>query len=328
MRLIRDLFLLAVAAAVSYLVLLHRTEEPPAAPEGTSPTPVELTVAPSVEEEPVPPVAEDPPPPPPPEPPDLVERAGEPPVETPPEPRETAATSPPPAPESGTPEGEENGPGDAANPAPEEPVPAPPTAEEEAERLREEIRGLAASAELRHEATEELAGRARRGFRTVFLCAARDQLAIARWFDEALVLVPRAGLDPDHPYHYRLETHEPARVVRVAEAAPLARFRQYRDLFAFPYGTLPGPLRDLRRSVFNRGDVYLFAALVPPSEWAVVIARRRAALRTYNARRSGPPRTLDDVRRVTMRYVPLAGGGFDIRVAQILFADGTHWTRN
>ena len=308
MRLIRNLVLLAVATGVSYLVLLHRPEQAPAAPEGTPLTPIELTLAPSIEEPPPAEPAEEPPPPPP-EPPELVERA------------EETPTSPPEPPEPAAPEG--------PAPEPAEPAePKAPTEADEAERLRDEVLAFAASKELRHEATEELSGRARRGFRTVFLCAARDQLAIARWFGEAVVLVPRAGLDPARPHHFRLELRDRPRVTRVDEAAPLARFRQYRDLFAFSYGTLPGPLRDLRRSVFNRGDVYLFAALVPPSEWAVVIARRRSALRAYNAQRPASPRTIEDVRRFTLRYVPLHGGGFDIRVAQILFADGTHWTHD
>jgi hypothetical protein len=170
-------------------------------------------------------------------------------------------------------------------------------------------------------------GEARRGFRTVFLCAGRDQLAIARFFGEPLVLVPRAGLDPERPYFFRIEAGPAPRVVRVDQAAPLSAFRQYRDLFAFPYDTLPEAVRRLRRSVPDRQEVYLFAALIPPAEWAVVIARREAALSEFNRLHRGHPRTMEEVRRVTMRYAPLPGGGFDVRVTQILFSDGTHWTK-
>ncbi len=129
--------------------------------------------------------------------------------------------------------------------------------------------------------------------------------------------MPRAGLDPQRPHYFRLRAG--SEIEEVKERPPLERFRQYRNLFAFPYDDLPSALRRLRRAVPNRGDVYLFAALIPASEWAVVITRRAAAL-------ADAGRSLDDVRRVTMRYVALPGGGFDIRVAEIRFTDGTRWT--
>ena len=75
--------------------------------------------------------------------------------------------------------------------------------------------------------------------------------------------------------------------------------------------------------MFVRGDVYLFAALLPPREWGLVIVRRNAALADYNRGHSGPERTHDDVRSFTMRYVRLPGDAFDIRVARIDFDDGT-----
>ena len=125
--------------------------------------------------------------------------------------------------------------------------------------------------------------------------------------------------------YYRLDPHRPSQVETVREALPLRRYRQYRNLFAFPYESLPEPLRTLRRRVFVRGDIYLFAALIPVREWALVIARREGALLARNRSRGGAPRTLEDVRRFTMRYVPLAGDAYDIRVTEIHFADGERW---
>ena len=77
----------------------------------------------------------------------------------------------------------------------------------------------------------------------------------------------------------------------------------------------------------KRGAIFLFAALIPPSEWAVVMARRAAALEAC-AREQGKARRLEDLRRVEMRYVALPGGGFDIAVKQLVFADGTRWTQH
>ena len=46
------------------------------------------------------------------------------------------------------------------------------------------------------QATKEVSGKSRKGFRTTFLCSAGDQVDIARYFGEPVVLVPRAGLRP------------------------------------------------------------------------------------------------------------------------------------
>ena len=188
-----------------------------------------------------------------------------------------------------------------------------------------ELAKIEDSPELMERATEEVSGKSRKGFRTTFLCSARDQLAIARYFGEPVVLVPRAGLRPGKEHYHRLVMNGEPKIEEVRAPAPLTQYRQYRDLFAFGYESLPAPLRELRRRVFVRGDVYLFAALIPPREWGLVITRRDAALAQYNRRRPGAPRTHDDVRGFTMRYVRLSGDAFDIRVDKIRFADGTTW---
>jgi hypothetical protein len=173
------------------------------------------------------------------------------------------------------------------------------------------------------QATKEVSGESRKGFLTTFLCSAGDQLDIARYFGEPIVLVPRAGLRPGREYYHRLSLDGDPAIEEVRGPAPLTKYRQYRDLFAFSYESLPPPLRELRRRVFVRGDVYLFAALIPPREWGLVIVRRDAALAEINRGRKGAERTHDDVKMFTMRYVRLPGSAFDIRVARISFDDGT-----
>ncbi|MEM8882848.1 MAG: hypothetical protein AAGD14_02120, partial [Planctomycetota bacterium] len=192
------------------------------------------------------------------------------------------------------------------------------------ERVRREISEIQSSPEKIEEAAAEVSGRTRRGFRTVFYSSAEDQLAIARFFGEPVVLVPRKGLDPRNHFYYRVDGASFDKIVRVNEKPPTNRFRQYRDLSSYEYAELPGMMRALRRRVPVRSDIYLFASLIPPSEWAVVIARRQAALATCQQQLSGA-RSLQDLRRVEMRYVPLSGGGFDIEVKQLVFADGTRW---
>jgi len=222
----------------------------------------------------------------------------------------SVAPPPPPPPEAGTPDG-----------APEE-AETEESAEAARDRsIRSELETITKSKDLMRRAGAEVSGRTRRGFGTTFLCSARDQLAIARYFGEPVILVPRAGLDPKNGHYYRLDLGRNA-IEELRKAPPLSRYRQYRDLFAFSYESLPTPLRDLRRRVFVRGDVYLFAALIPAREWGLVIVRREAALASSNRDRT-TPRTLDDVRGVTMRYERLAGGAFDIRVKEIQFADGS-----
>jgi hypothetical protein len=307
--LFRLVFLLVLSLALSYWFLLYKPGAAwlPVAGEGADepqPLPIALNVAPEVEQ-PLPPA--DPAPPPTPEKATATE-----PVKEKPQERPDA--------ESGVHDGDEQG-------------EAPKTAESEAERTREEVNEFARDKALLDAAASELSGKARRGFTTTFSLKrdmrlrGEELLAVARHFEEPVVLVPKSGLDPDNPHYYRLELGDKPQVVRVDAKPPLERFRQTHNLFKlFPdYRDLPGPLRQLRRTVPNRGDVYLFASLIPPSEWAVVIGRRAQALSAYNRRRPGPARTLDDVKRVRMDYVALEGGGYDIRVDRIFFADGSSY---
>jgi len=174
--------------------------------------------------------------------------------------------------------------------------------------------------ELLASARSELSGEVRKGFSTVFVTAPEDQVAIARFFGEELVLVPRAAMDPEatDSAWFRVSDSPAARIEHVRGHPPLARYRQYRDLFDYEYARLPGPLRDLRRSVLLRSEVYLFAALIPPGEWAAVIGRRREALE-----RSG--RAAADVRRFVVRYDRQGEGTYDIAVQEIVFQDGTRF---
>ena len=144
--------------------------------------------------------------------------------------------------------------------------------------------------------------------------------------EQPVVLVPRSGLDPRAGHYHRLSPGAMTEVETVRKSPPLERYRQYRDLFVFPYESLPTPLRELRRQVFVRGDVYLFAVLIPATEWGLVISRREAALAHYNRGRPGEPRSLGDVRRFTLRYLRLPGNAFDLQVTEILFADGERWS--
>ncbi len=202
------------------------------------------------------------------------------------------AQSPPP-PERGTPEGKEAGSAQAAPHA------------------------LMRDQELLARAQLEASGEARLGFETVLLAAAEDQLDIARFFGEELVLVPRSAIDQDNtdPRYFRLTGGERPVVKQVRGRPPLPAYRQYRDLFDYEYARLPAPLRALRRSVLVRSEVYLFSALIPVAEWAVVIARRQAALA-----RAG--RELGEARRFTLRYRRLPDNAFDVEVREILFQDG------
>lgn len=176
---------------------------------------------------------------------------------------------------------------------------------------------LMADAELLATASKEVAEEVRRGFVTVMLAAPEDQLEIARFFGEELVLVPRRVLDAgtERPAYFHIASDGPPVVDRVASRPALERFRQYRDLFDYEYGRLPEPLRELRRSVLSRSEIYLFAALIPAREWALVVGRRSELLA-----RAG--RDLSQVRRFVVRYVRRPGGGFDLRAEEIVFADG------
>ncbi len=266
------------------------------------------------------------------------------------EPAPEASAPAPPPPELGAPEGEEppgfapaaaevDPPAQAADDAvareetvveeqPEEPVEtaakleAPPA--EDAERAPEPSRGsveaLMRDPGLLAEARAEFVRGHSKGFATVLLAAPEDQLAIARFFGEELVLVPRRALDPDaeDPGYFRMTGSGEPRVEAVEGAPPLERFRQYRDLFDYEYSRLPSPLRDLRRSVLARGEIYLFAALLSAEEWALVIARRQEALALAG-------RELADVRRFILRYLHRPEDGFDLAVDEIVFADGTRF---
>lgn len=248
-------------------------------------------------------------------------------------PRQEARTEPaaspepaPPPPELGTPEGEE----EAAPAAPEpdesepeeseaepEPADAEPEESEPVEDAEPTPEELMSDPELLATAERELTGQASRGFATVLVASPEEQLAIAEHYGEEVVLVPRRALDPEaeQPVWYRLSNEDPPRVERVEGKPPLASHRQYRDLFEYEYGRLPAPLRELRRSVLSRDEIYLFAALIPSREWALFVARRREALEQAG-------REEDEVRRFVLRYRSGDGGAYDLSVEEIVFADG------
>lgn len=181
---------------------------------------------------------------------------------------------------------------------------------------------LASDPDLLAAAHVELSGEADVGFSTVLHSEAANQLDIARAFGEEVVLVPRAALDPEAahpPTWYRiapdsLRSGRP-RVEEVSGPPPTERYRRYRDLFPFEYSRLPSALRELRSSTVRRSDVFVFAALIPPSEWAVVIGRRRAALDALGL-------TEEDVEQFVLQYVRLSGGEIDILVDRVITADG------
>lgn len=176
---------------------------------------------------------------------------------------------------------------------------------------------LANDEELLDIAAQELAGTAKLGFSTALHSLPEDQLDIAKAFGEVLVLVPRAALDPDAEgvVSYRLDVSGTPRIVEVAGRPPLERYRQYRDLFHYEFKRLPRPLRTLRNSVVRRDQVYLFAALIPVEEWAIVVGRRREAVLALGVEES-------DVERYVLRYVRLAGGRFDFSVDEVTLVDG------
>jgi len=190
----------------------------------------------------------------------------------------------------------------------------PPPAKKAEGRTFEACRQDAA---LMAQARSELAEGSRKGLTTVLLAAPEDQLEIARFFGEELVLVPKTTLDASAaPRYFRLADAGSRGVETVPSAPPLEGHRQYRDLFDYEYARLPAALRDLRRSVPAREDVFLFAALLSPPEWALVIARRQEALA-----RAG--RDLSSVRQFVLRYAREPRGGFDLRVVEIVFSDGS-----
>jgi len=327
MSFLRGLLYLAVSAFVSWHVLLRAPTE-----TATKPTPVrrvELAVAPKIEEppaeEPKPEEerpADTPPPPPPPAPPtpDTQEPPAQPePIEEKPESEPTPTDTPPEA-EAGSPDGDDEA--EETEPVAEEPEVAPE------EQIRREIQNIASSQRRVEDARKELVGPARRGFTTEFDTATRDQLAIARFYGEQILLIPRKGLDPANHHYFVIDAARSFETRRV-NGVPPSNFRQVRDLLDrdIRYSSLPAPLKTLRRQVTLSSEIFLFAAPIPPREWAIVMARRAAALERCNAELGGPTRTLKNLRRVKMRYVPLKGGGFDIQVKEFVFADGSRWTQ-
>ena len=224
------------------------------------------------------------------------------PVAADPEVEEPEAQAPPP--EKGTPEGNE------------ESETASPIAAEEAS-VREVLEFME-NTELLRAAELEVSGESRQGFETVLVAAPGEQLAIARAFGEEVVLIPKSAIDPaaERPSYFRVG---PSGAVETVAGRPeLTQFRQYRDLFDYEYSLLPEPIRTLRRSVLSRSEVFLFAALIPAPEWAVVIGRRRSAL-------SASGRELSEVRRFTLSYVLRPNGHFDFVVDEIRFQDGTRF---
>jgi hypothetical protein len=220
------------------------------------------------------------------------------------EPPDAAELAPPP-PEAGDPEGD----AEALEAAP------PDTSEEASPE------GMMQNERLLESAERELAGEARLGFSTVLIAAPEDQIAIAHYFGEELVLVPKSALDEsaERRGYFRLSPGAGQEVESVSGAPRLEQYRQYRDLFDYEYARLPAPLRALRRSVLSRGEIYLFAALIPLREWALVVGRREEAL-------AQSTRSAAEVRRFTLRYEHGAAGGFDVRVREILFTDGRRFT--
>ena len=313
MTLLRNLVLLAVSLVLSYWLLLYEEGEPlipRPKPQKRSET---LAVAPKVKEREQKKQAVMPLPPPPSNDSDEKKPEKEPEKKPDPAPKPAAKPegAPPPPPEKGDPDAK----GDEGDAVKE-------SKEAEAARIREEIRAISGSKKLLGAARDELAGKTRHGFTQQLLSVPEDAVAQARFFGEQILLIPKAGT-----HYFRLELEPAVKVVRVEGSPPLAQVARHRDyLKNYRYEDLSAPLRALRRMEPNRSQIWLFGATIPPREWALVVARRQAALEQYN-KETGKTETLDSVRHVLMRYVPLHGGGFDIRVVELRFADGTRWTR-
>ena len=169
-------------------------------------------------------------------------------------------------------------------------------------------------------ARDELSGESSQGFETILLASTEQQLEIARFFDEELVMIPKGFLDEsdDDPHYFRLSADPAPKVERVKGRPALESYRQYRDFFDYDYSRLPAPIRELRRSVLDRKDIYLFGALISAKEWAVVIARRREALASSGRRAS-------EVRQYTLRYIRQSSNRIDVVVEEILFTDGERY---
>lgn len=311
MRFLGNLFLLAVATVLSYFFLLYK----PGAPLVPAPEPERtdtLAVAPEVKPRRSEPEAVKADPPPKPQPHSMPELPPQPETPAPePEKKEPEFDPEPPA-ERGDPKGEEKGDSFAE-------------AEKDAQRVRNELKEIGRSKALLDKANKELSGKSKRGFETIIKTRSEEIIELARAFGGRILLIPKAGLNPKAHYFYELDVTGTPKVVKVTGEAP-PTLSKTRNLLRFEYRQLSAPLRVLRRTVPNRGDIYQFVAIIPAREWAVVIARRNASLDLYN-RTQAEKKTFDDVRAVEMDYVPLAGGGFDVRVLGFRFADGTRWQR-
>ncbi len=333
-RLFRETALLSIAAALSWFVLLAGPERP-AGSAAPRPLPLELAVVPvsptsaasgETQEVALPTVQERP------------ESAEDSPAVEPEDPaqeelaREELAQE---APDQEAPApaelGAVDGRGDAAptataDSAPAEPAETPLDAEAFAgevaadsaasseERSTARVRELLGDQELLDAARAEWNGDVRAGFQTTLLAAPEEQLDIARAFGEELVLIPRDALVEGGSRWFRLDLS--SGTVRSVDGAPPTGYRQYRDLLDYEYERLPAALRDLRKSVLARNEIFVFGALIPLREWGLVVARRREALE-----RTGRP--LEDVKRFVVHYRPLAPGSYDFEVHEIVFADGT-----
>lgn len=202
---------------------------------------------------------------------------------------------------------------------PSEPADDPQDVADAATPARPSAADLSADEELNEAAARELSGaEAALGFSTVLLSSPEDQLDIARAFGERVVLVPKAAFtdDPEaRSFELSFQGRRDPRVVSMPGRPDLEHSRQYRDLFAYDFQRLSPKLRELRRSVIRRDEVFLFAALIPASEWAIVIGRRREAC----AAASVDP---DEVERYVLRYVRDGRGGFDFLVEELELASG------
>jgi hypothetical protein len=181
---------------------------------------------------------------------------------------------------------------------------------------------LARSSELLAVAEAELGGaEVALGFSTTLISEPEQQLAIARAFGEEIVLVPKeALLEDSDALSFRLRPGRSLQMETLQGLPDLQRSRQHRDLFAYDLGRLPKEIRALRRNVIRRDEVFLFAALIPASEWAIVIGRRREAVQAAAVPES-------DVERYVLRYVPLPRGGFDFLVEEIHLVGGERLRR-
>lgn len=335
---LRSLGLLTTSGVISWFLFLYEAEPRVQMPQAVRPAIPEISLAPLVEER-----AEE-------RPAAAAEAAPPTPTPTPvpvpipvpdatPAPREQA----PPPPERGAPEGTEEGEGvgkSDSEPDSESETDSDSETESDTETDSEtdsdsdsdsdsepgpsEVAELMQSPRFREMAAEELNGDARRGFETALQCSAEEQLELARFFGESVLLVPRSALTEDSSSHhyYELEPANQGTIRRVSGTPPLHRFRQYRDLFDFDYASLPDELKALRLKVAAKSEIYLFAVLIPVGEWALVVARRQEALAQWESEQTGAIDEGKSVRRYTLRYEPQPQGGFDIRVRTIMFSDG------